>query len=457
MVRETHDKAFEPADVDIESPIVPPVEGKGEVPLGSTHSPETMTTHVGMEGAQRKPSLHSHPIQSLDTNSVDEQDRMLYPAPSIAAHELGETPAKDGGAIFRTHLDNGTPRAPLVHGPIHTPKDPEAFYRLDHKKEREERQQRRDELRPIREKISEIPTDHWWEIPGKPDVVYAMKDYRRNDVHEGRRAARDELPFLFKAFEQGQAPPPRPGTKKADKPRAATIHEYLDWTVTASVPQDPDELDFDGFRVLVLYPRFKLWWPPPTEPYNSEIPLKHPQMGAPKPPIPHIQVFNKPICAATVRIGPSWVEVPFYATQEVRRNKGNGRALLSAIEDLCRHMKIPRILLCSTDDPKVKGTWSHLGFEFTTKEQLESFGVSRHDLLHMDNTVQMHKDVPLEDPEWNSVIIKHKTFKHRLYYVRGGGTAPPIPDEIVSGMYYSNRSRLRSLAPAKKMPSKRKR
>ena len=54
---------------------------------------------------------------------------------------------------------------------------------------------------------------------------------------QGRRMARDELPFLFKAFEQGQAPPPRAGTKKADMPRAATIHEYLDWTVTASAPQ----------------------------------------------------------------------------------------------------------------------------------------------------------------------------------------------------------------------------
>ena len=42
------------------------------------------------------------------------------------------------------------------------------------------------------------------------------------------------MPFLFKAFESGQAPPPRPGTKKAEEPRAATIHEYLDWTVTSN-------------------------------------------------------------------------------------------------------------------------------------------------------------------------------------------------------------------------------
>ena len=49
---------------------------------------------------------------------------------------------------------------------------------------------------------------------------------------EGAAQARTELPFLFKAFESGQAPPPRPGTKKAEETRAATIHEYLDWTLT---------------------------------------------------------------------------------------------------------------------------------------------------------------------------------------------------------------------------------
>jgi hypothetical protein len=39
-----------------------------------------------------------------------------------------------------------------------------------------------------------------------------------------------------------QAPPPRPGTKKAEQPRAATIHEYLDWTVTNAEGSDPDDL-----------------------------------------------------------------------------------------------------------------------------------------------------------------------------------------------------------------------
>ena len=80
-------------------------------------------------------------------------------------------------------------------------------------------------------------------------------------------------------------------------PRAATIHEYLDWTVTASEAEDPDELDFGGFRVVVLLPRFRPQWPPPPPPgypaadYAAEEALKHGGLiGAPKPPVPILAV-----------------------------------------------------------------------------------------------------------------------------------------------------------------------
>ena len=76
----------------------------------------------------------------------------------------------------------------------------------------------------------------------RPGVVLQIKNYSLPTAAEGRQRARSDIPFLFKAFETGQAPPPRPGTKKAEAPRAATIHEYLDWTVTASEAEDPDEL-----------------------------------------------------------------------------------------------------------------------------------------------------------------------------------------------------------------------
>ncbi len=134
---------------------------------------------------------------------------------------------------------------------------------------------------------------------------------------------------------------------------------------------------------------------------------------------------QKPICAATVRVGPGWLEVPFYATQEARRNKGHGRALLAAIEDVCRLLHLPRVLLCSTDDARVKATWRQLGFEFTTPADLARFGVSRHDLLHMDNTVQMHREVPPAPPPLRSLVVRHGDFKQRLYLPPGGGAPPP--------------------------------
>lgn len=97
------------------------------------------------------------------------------------------------------------------------------------------------------------------------------------DKAQGRAMARGDVPFLFKAFEAGQvgqlrssctggeshqrgsrqllqyrilvrtchdaqAPPPRPGTRRAEEPRAATIHEYLDWTVTSSSAMEEDQL-----------------------------------------------------------------------------------------------------------------------------------------------------------------------------------------------------------------------
>lgn len=84
-------------------------------------------------------------------------------------------------------------------------------------------------------------------------------------------------------------------------------------------------------------------------------------------------------------------------------------------------------------------------------------GVTRHDLLHMDNTVQMHKEVPPR-PQWKSIILKHGDFVQRLYYLPGGGSAPPVPEKIMNGAF-ANR-RLIGAGPTKKTskpPKKRKR
>lgn len=89
--------------------------------------------------------------------------------------------------------------------------------------------------------------------------------------------------------------------------------------------------------------------------------------------------------------GRGFVEVPFFATREGRRGKGYGRCLLEAIEDIARACGAVRILLCSTDDPDTRSTWKRLGFRESTMEDFRAWDVGPSDLLHMTNTVQMHK------------------------------------------------------------------
>ena len=90
---------------------------------------------------------------------------------------------------------------------------------------------------------------------------------------------------------------------------------------------------------------------------------------------------------------------------------------------MARSLGIPRLLLCSTDDPATKNTWRSLGFLFTTEEDLLSFGAHPTDLLHMDNTVQMHKEVP-PARTWCSLKLRHQSFTQRLYFPAGAGPAP---------------------------------
>lgn len=101
--------------------------------------------------------------------------------------------------------------------------------------------------------LLDLPTEAFLELPGRPSVLYQLRDYSRAagfappedpacSRGEGARAAREDLPFLFRAFEAGHPPPPAPGSKEAEAPRASTIHEYLDWTVSAAEANGPDEL-----------------------------------------------------------------------------------------------------------------------------------------------------------------------------------------------------------------------
>ena len=104
------------------------------------------------------------------------------------------------------------------------------------------KQQRRARLQAARDTIDVLPCHEPVELIGRPNIYYELRDYAQPNKADGSKQARADVPYLFKSFETGQARPPRPGTKNAQLPRAATIHEYLDWTVTAQGSNSLDEL-----------------------------------------------------------------------------------------------------------------------------------------------------------------------------------------------------------------------
>lgn len=100
----------------------------------------------------------------------------------------------------------------------------------------------RRQLQAARQELFQLPANQYFEIAGRPSLLYQIKDYSNVVETGGAPAARQEVNFLFKAFESGQVAPPRPGTKRYLESRPVTIHEYLDWTVTAACPNAEDEL-----------------------------------------------------------------------------------------------------------------------------------------------------------------------------------------------------------------------
>lgn len=52
-----------------------------------------------------------------------------------------------------------------------------------------------------------------------------------------------------------------------------------------------------------------------------------------------------------------------------------------------------KLMLCSTDDAIVKSTWLHLGFHFTSDEQMEEWDIPHSDLVYLQNTVQVCIDI----------------------------------------------------------------
>jgi len=232
--------------------------------------------------------------------------------------------------------------------------------------------------------ITQLPCDKLFELPGRPNVLYTIKNYSY-DKTQGAAECRQEAGFMFRAFETGQIGPRRLARMLGENaPRNATIHEYLDWTCTAHESQDDTEYDFSGFRIVLLYPRERNMWPAPAGAQGSQPqPRADARLGAPLDPWPGLQIKGRPLSAATIRSGPGYLEVPFVATHENKRGRGFGRCLVEAIEEVSRALGIGRLLLCSTCEEHVQSTWKHLGFTETTDADLEALDVGDPDLVHM--------------------------------------------------------------------------
>lgn len=133
---------------------------------------------------------------------------------------------------------------------------------------------------------------------------------------------------------------------------------------------------------------------------------------------------GKPLTSATIRTGPGYIEVPFVATHENKRGRGFGRCILEAIEEVARALNIGRLLLCSTREDSVWSTWKHLGFYESNEEQLHAWNVEDGDLVHMQNTLQMHREIP-PPRAWRPLIIRHQAFVARVYM--------PADNQVLSG------------------------
>ena len=139
-------------------------------------------------------------------------------------------------------------------------------------------------------------------------------------------------------------------------------------------------------------------------------------------------VHGKPISAATIRAGPTFLEVPFVATHETRKGRGYGRCLMEAIEDVARCLGKRTIMLCSTDDEKTLSIWNHFGYQRVVDSTWEEVEVDHNEMLYMDNTVQLYKPVPPCQP-MASLLIRHQNLVQRVYYDAQQATAPGIKNK----------------------------
>jgi len=199
----------------------------------------------------------------------------------------------------------------------------------------------------------------------------------------------------------------------------ATIREFMNWTVGGN-PDFQHEAwscypqDFEGFIVIWLLERFRPQWPV-SKAHDIETSLNDPRLGTGNSPIPFVNTQDKPIVAATIRAGSGFIEIPFFATISNRKAKGFGRCLQEAIEEVAKGLDINKLMLSSEGLSKTQSIWNKMGFIQTYVEDLDELAVRFDEILHMGNTVQMHKILCRRT--WKICTIKHKHLRRRVYYI----------------------------------------
>lgn len=115
---------------------------------------------------------------------------------------------------------------------------------------------------------------------------------------------------------------------------------------------------------------------------------------------------------------------------------------------IARALKIPRMMLCSTDDDKVRAVWERCGFEYTQSEHIAAWDVKHGDQIFMTNTVQMHKLLK-PPPRMKPFVIEHGAFRTRVYV--------PLDTPLHEGLALLHEAEVSSrkrMAPSKGPPKK---
>ncbi|GHP03487.1 hypothetical protein PPROV_000224200 [Pycnococcus provasolii] len=110
------------------------------------------------------------------------------------------------------------------------------------------------------------------------------------------------------------------------------------------------------------------------------------------------------VTAAAIRVGPGFLECPFFATAPEWRGRGQARYLIESIECIGRELKCHTFTLCAAENPAVRRVWRRLGFKAAPVNALTMLHAFPMDIVMLRNSSLLWKFVP--EPEWRTLVMK---------------------------------------------------